>query len=165
MSTPNTNIGKVVMQGKLPVEKGKIREFARALHCMNPIYQSLESARASGFDDVPAPPTFTAVAAHYAQVANSAEGTMSPARAAAEALGLEISRTVNGEQSWEFVRVPHAGDELTGTSVITDVQHKVGRRGGESTHVTVCTSYVDQRGDPVVRETVTIIELAGLSSE
>lgn len=161
MTARSTDIGRVVLRVRVPVEAGKVREFARALHDPNPVYRDADSAHRAGFGRIPAPPTFTAVAAHYAEVEDA---TMSPARAAAVALGLDLPRTVNGEQTWEFERIPQVGDELTGESVITDVRHKEGRRGGALTFVTVTTTYVDQSGSPVVREQVTIIETSGPST-
>jgi acyl dehydratase len=159
MVASGADIGRVVMYVELPVERGKIKEFARAVHTANPIYRDPVAARAAGFSGVPAPPTFSAVAAHHAADTAAAEGTMSPARAATEALGLDVTRTVNGQQTWEFERIPVAGDVLTGTAIVTAVEHKTGRRGGTSTFVTVVTTYVDAVGAPVLRETVTVIEL------
>jgi hypothetical protein len=52
-----------------------------------------------------------------------------------------------------------AGDVLTGTAIVAAVEHKTGRRSGTSTFVTVVTTYVDAAGAPVLRETVTVIEL------
>jgi N-terminal half of MaoC dehydratase len=153
------NVGRVVMTVELPIERGKIREFARAVHTANAIYYDVDVARAMGFGDVPTPPTFTAVAAHYAGDAHGIEGTMSAARAVTEALGLDVSRTVNGQQSWEFERIPTAGDILTGTTLITGIEHKIGRRGGASTFVTALTTYRDAGGQVVLRETVTVVEL------
>jgi acyl dehydratase len=153
-----SDIGRVVMRVTFPVEGGKVREFARAVHASNPVYWDLEVAAAAGFSAVPAPPTFTAVAAHYAPAEDGR--TMSPARAAADALGLDMARTVNGEQTWDFTRIPQVGDRLSGTTVITDVQKKTGRRGGSLTLVTVVTTYLDDSAAEVVRETVTIIEKA-----
>ncbi|MEA3486688.1 MAG: MaoC family dehydratase N-terminal domain-containing protein, partial [Thermodesulfobacteriota bacterium] len=43
------------------VERGKIREFAKAIGDPNPVYLDKEAAIAEGYKDTPAPPTFLTV--------------------------------------------------------------------------------------------------------
>ena len=43
----------------LPIERGKVREFALAVGEDNPIFYDPEAARREGLPDVVAPPTFT----------------------------------------------------------------------------------------------------------
>jgi N-terminal half of MaoC dehydratase len=150
-------VGTVVLETTVPIERGKIREFARAIHDPAGVYTDPNTAQEGGFADVPAPPTFTAVAAHYSERDGQ---PMSPARAAAEVVGLDIGRTVNGEQSWTYSRLPQVGDVLTGTSVITAIDTKVNKRGNELVFVTVTTEFRDQHGEPVLTDTVTIIQTA-----
>ncbi len=54
-------VGKEFSPFAMPVERGKIREFANAIGDDNPIYSDPVYAGKSGFGDIPAPPTFTAV--------------------------------------------------------------------------------------------------------
>src|SRR3954453_7212621 len=43
------------------VEQGKILEFARAIGEDDPVYRDAEVARSHGYDDIPAPLTFSVV--------------------------------------------------------------------------------------------------------
>jgi acyl dehydratase len=87
-----------------PYEVGreKIREFADAVNDPNPAYRDPAVARALGYDDVIAPPTFAIVmtlpAGH--QVIDDPE------------LGIDYSRVVHGEQRFVHTRPVQAGDVL-----------------------------------------------------
>jgi len=48
------------------VGREKIREFARAVHAENPLHHDVEAARAAGYADVIAPPTFAIILAQAA---------------------------------------------------------------------------------------------------
>jgi acyl dehydratase len=131
----------------LPIEAGKVREFARAIKDDNPIYRDPEAARAAGFTAIPAPPTYTVVAAHFQE----GEGGVL-------ALGLDLARVLHGEQEWTYHRTPVVGDVLTGETKVASVTTKPGRRGGEMTFVRIETTFTDQSGQPVVTEASTVIE-------
>jgi acyl dehydratase len=87
-----------------PYEVGreKIREFADAVNDPNPAYRDPEAARALGYDDVIAPPTFAIVVTLPAghQVIDDPE------------LGIDYSRVVHGEQRFVHTRPVRAGDVL-----------------------------------------------------
>ena len=51
------------------VGREKIREFARAVHAENPLHHDVEAARAAGYADVIAPPTFAIILAQAADAA------------------------------------------------------------------------------------------------
>ncbi|MDO8773368.1 MAG: MaoC family dehydratase N-terminal domain-containing protein [Burkholderiaceae bacterium] len=42
----------------LPIERQRLRFFARAIGETDPVYTDVEAARAAGYADLPAPPTF-----------------------------------------------------------------------------------------------------------
>lgn len=142
-------IGKVLGTVVLPIEAGKVREFSRALRDGNPIYRDPEAARLAGFSAVPAPPTFTVVAAHFQDGENGISE-----------LNLDLSRVLHGEQEWTYHRTPLAGDVLRGETRVTSIETKPGRKGGEMTLIRLETAYSDQSGNPVVTEASTIIETA-----
>jgi acyl dehydratase len=87
-----------------PYEVGreKIREFADAVNDPNPAYRDPEAARALGYDDVIAPPTFAIVVTLPAghQVIDDPE------------IGIDYSRVVHGEQRFVHTRPVRAGDVL-----------------------------------------------------
>ncbi|KIH97790.1 hypothetical protein LP52_17195 [Streptomonospora alba] len=93
------------------VTRVKIREFAEAIGDPNPVYFDPASARAAGYGDVVAPPTFPVIM--------GMEG-MSQAVVDPE-LRLDFSRVVHGDQSFEYRRPLQAGDVVETVTRITDV--------------------------------------------
>ena len=101
-----------------PYEVGreKIREFADAIGDPNPAYRDVEAARALGYPDVIAPPTFPIVLSMRAgaQVVGDPE------------LGLDYSRVVHGEQRFVYARPVRAGDRLTVTVSVESIRSAAG---------------------------------------
>jgi acyl dehydratase len=89
--------------GVFEVGREKIKEFADAIGDPDPAYRDPEHARALGYADAIAPPTFltgvTLDACH--QVTDDPE------------LGLDWSRVVHGDQRFDFHRPACAGERLT----------------------------------------------------
>lgn len=121
--------------GPYLVGREKIREFAAAIGADDPAYHDPEQARALGYPDVVAPPTFPVVVAAAAgqQLREDSE------------LGLDYSRVVHGDQRFAYTRPVVAGDELVCTLTVAEI---IERRGHEflTTRVEVTTP----AGDPVV---------------
>ena len=98
------------------VGREKIREFARAIGDTNPAYHDPQAAKALGYADVIAPPTFAIVVS--LEAANAA--LFDPE------LGLDYSRVVHGEQTFTYTRPICAGDELIVTTVIENIRSMAG---------------------------------------
>lgn len=139
---------------RFPIEAGKIAEFAEAIKEDNPVYLDTtgETAREHGYDDVPAPPTYMMVSSFYQQ-RQDVEGRPD--------LGFDLARVLHGEQSFEYMRVPVAGDVLHGEGEVADVYQREGSQGGTMTFAKLETTYFDQDDEPVVKATSTIIETGG----
>lgn len=84
------------------VGREKIREFAAAIGDHHPAYHDVSAASVYGLRDVLAPPTFPFVLTMRA---------MNKAMFDPE-IGLDYTRVVHGEQSFEYVRPLVAGDEV-----------------------------------------------------
>ncbi|WP_217549088.1 MaoC family dehydratase N-terminal domain-containing protein [Streptomyces sp. GbtcB6] len=101
-----------------PYEVGreKIREFAEAVGDANPVYTDAEAAKALGYSDVIAPPTFVFSITFRAagQVVEDPQ------------LGLDYSRVVHGDQKFAYRRPVRAGDRLTVTSTIEAIKSLAG---------------------------------------
>lgn len=95
------------------VGREHIRRFAEAIGDLAPAYLDPEAARALGHPDVIAPPTFLTVL----NFRFAAEGPIVDPD-----LGLDYTRVVHGEQSFELHRPLRAGDVLASTSRIEDVK-------------------------------------------
>lgn len=124
------------------VGREKVREFARSVLATSPLNFDVEAARAAGFADVVAPPTFP--------IAISA-ATLDQLLSEPDA-GIDFSRVVHGDQRFTYTRPIVAGDELTATLAVTAVKSL----GGHNM-VTAETTMVDASGAHVVTATSTIV--------
>jgi hypothetical protein len=147
-------VGEVLGRVRLPVEAGKIREFASAIRDFNPVYRDPVSAAAAGFSGIPAPPTFSATVNHVPDEELQNQGGV------LEVLGLDQRRVLGGEQSWTYLRPLVAGDVLVGEQRVESIDRKQGRAGGEMVFVTIATTFKDDRDSVVLIHRNTIIETA-----
>lgn len=102
--------------GSYVVGREKIREFAAAIGEDAPVCHDVAAARAAGYSDLVAPPTFSFIITFRADLAVVADPE----------LGLDFTRVVHGEQSFAFTRPIVAGDELVVTSTIESIRTMAG---------------------------------------
>ena len=140
-----------VLTFELPIERGKVREFALAVGEDNPIFFDVDAARAQGLPDIVAPPTFTVT--QIWQISRELRE---------EQLGanLDYERVLHGEQEFEYQRLPFAGEILRATMRISKDSTKAGKRGGEMRFVTYESRFVDVQGEDVLTAYYTLIETA-----
>jgi acyl dehydratase len=98
------------------VGREKIREFASAIGDANPAYHDLAAARALGYSDLVAPPTFGFIL--QMQAMNTV--LFDPS------VGVELSRVIHGEQKFDYVRPIVAGDEIVVRPTIEEVKSRPG---------------------------------------
>ncbi|MGH3830447.1 MAG: FAS1-like dehydratase domain-containing protein [Pseudonocardiaceae bacterium] len=120
--------------GTYQVGREQIREFAEAIGDDDAVYRDPSAARACGYSDVIAPPTFAIILTFRAQRALFCDPEF----------GLDYSRVVHGKQSFTHHRPIQAGDELAATLHIDDV-----RAMGSNDMLTVRCQISDAAGDPV----------------
>jgi acyl dehydratase len=83
-------------------------------------------------------------------------------RLVATTLCLDRSRTVHGEQEYEYLEPLKSGDRLRCSARLVSDEVKTGRRGGSMRVVTtVVESMSAANGRVVCRETMTTIEKSG----
>jgi acyl dehydratase len=135
---------------RLPVEPGKVREFALAVAEDNPIHYDADEARRQGLPDIVAPPTFTVT--QMWQV---------PREERERRLGANLAydRVLHGEQEFFYRRLPVAGEVLDARMRIASDLTKRGRRGGTMRVVTYESVFTDSLGEEVVRALYTLMEL------
>jgi acyl dehydratase len=110
-------VGRVYPPGpSYQVGREKIREFATAVGDRNPAFHDVAAARALGYADLVAPPTFPIVLSMKA----SESVIFDPE------LGLDYSRVVHGEQRFAFTRPIVAGDELLVQTTIENIRTMAG---------------------------------------
>jgi acyl dehydratase len=138
--------GEILDIVEIPVERGKIREFARSTFVTDAVHTDATAAEAAGFAAVPATATHSVVTGHYRDQ-----------RAFVETLGLALDRIVVGQVSWEYGRPLLAGDRLTATRTVEIDESREGR-SGRMRIVTLRTEFVDQAGDVALVQREVLIE-------
>ena len=127
-----------------PFQVGReaIRDFAASVGARSPIHHDVEAARAAGYRDLVAPPTFAVIPGQRtdAQFVTDPEA------------GVDFSRVVHGEQRFVHHRPIVAGDELRGVLTIDSV-----RSAGGHTMVTMRSDLVDPDDQPVATSLSTIV--------
>src|SRR4030095_12355632 len=114
------------------VERGRLRVFAKATGQTDPVYTDLAAARAAGYADLPAPPTFLFCAELDANVTFSM----------LEMLGVGLERILHGEQSFDYLQPVVAGDTVTVRSHIAEIYaRKAGALQFVVTESVVCNQH------------------------
>ena len=94
------------------VERGMIRRFAEAIGDPNPIYTDESAAKAAGYSQLVAPPTFAAALATNERFRSG--------------LDLGTRSFLLSDQQFEYGRPILAGDRITVTTKVADVQERAG---------------------------------------
>ncbi len=112
-------VGKEYPPYVVTVERGKIKEFARALGDLNPFYLDDDIGRASQWGDVIAPPTF----------AVTFRDEKADSGALLRDLGVDISRLLHGEQEFELFGQLQPGETYLCRTKVVDIYEKKGKTG------------------------------------
>ena len=124
------------------VGREKVREFARAVFADDPQHIDPAAARALGYADVVAPPTFAMVVQ---------DQTLQQLLAEPDS-GIVLSRVLHAEQRFRYSRPIVAGDELTAKLSVTGI-----RAIGGNAMVTSEAEITDAAGDHVVTATSVLL--------
>ncbi len=118
------------------VERGALRFFARATGERRAEYADVEAARAIGYPDLPVPPTYFF----------SLELQGPAPFGFLDALGVDLTRILHGEQAFDYRRVACAGERLTLAPRIVEVTSK---KGGAMELLSKQTAVTDEAGETV----------------
>lgn len=124
------------------VGREHVRQFARAVFATNPIHTDLEAARAAGYADLVAPPTFTAVLQDRGLQLLLADPMVT----------FELKNIVHGDQKYEYARPVLAGDQLTTELEVTKVVAR-----GRVNMIQATTVIRDINGETVVTSLATLV--------
>jgi len=124
------------------VGREKVREFARAVFADDPQHLDPAAARALGYADVVAPPTFAMVVQ---------DQTLQQLLAQPDS-GIVLQNVLHAEQRFRYTRPIVAGDELIGILSVTGV-----RAIGGNAMVTSEAEIRDAAGDHVVTATSVLV--------
>lgn len=126
---------------EFPLDRSKVREFARATKTRNPAHDG---------PDAVIPPTFLT----HARLAWE-PGTLNPIAQ----LGFDLRRVLHGEETYEFHGPPpRAGQTLTVSTRLGDRWEKAGKRGGTMRFAQIVNEFRDASGDLVATQTTTVLE-------
>ena len=126
--------GKEYDQVSFAVERDLVTQFAKAIGEDDPVFLDAQAAKAAGFPDQIAPPTFPTTL----QIRTSGAAVLDPE------LGLDYTRVVHGEQQFEIRRPLVVGDQLTATPRIADIYSK-----GPNEFLVIEAEIVDDKGETV----------------
>ena len=118
------------------VEKGRIRFFAQVIGATDPIYFDTTAAKAAGYRDVVAPPTFIF----------GAESDSGVLMTLLDTLKIDLREVLHGEQRFDYHSPVCAGDTLRFQTRVTDIYDK---KGGALEFVLRTTRVSNQRGEHV----------------
>jgi hypothetical protein len=130
---------------ELVIERGKVREFARAVGSSHPSYVRSE--------EPPIPPTFLTTMFFWEREVSGANPW--------DKVKLDQERGMHAEQEYVFYGPPpRAGTRLTCQSRIEDVYEKEGRRGGKLGFAVMVTEFRDESERLVAVARMTGVETA-----
>lgn len=136
-------IGHELAVSVLPIERSRLRYFAKAIGETNPVYTDVAAARDAGYADLPAPPTFLF----------AAELDSAATDALLADLQIPLAKLLHGEQSFSYGVPACAGDTVTVRSKVTDIYAK---KNGALEFV-VKTSRANNQRDEQVAELRTVL--------
>ncbi|KRC01122.1 acyl dehydratase [Hydrogenophaga sp. Root209] len=129
-------IGYQLKPSVLTVDRTRLQFFAKAIGEKDPVYLDPAAAKAAGYADVPAPPTFL-FAAELDSGANDQLLTD---------LDIPLAKLLHGEQSFRYLKPVCAGDTVTVQSTITDIYDK---KGGKLEFAVKGSKVTNQRSELV----------------
>ncbi|MBI1626153.1 MaoC family dehydratase N-terminal domain-containing protein [Comamonas suwonensis] len=107
-------IGFKLPVSELNIDRSRLRFFAKTIGETSSIYTDVEAARAAGYADLPAPPTFL----FAAELDSGASDLL------LQKLEVPIAKILHGEQSFCYHESACAGDTITVRSIVDDIYDK-----------------------------------------
>lgn len=131
---------------EVAIERGKIREFARAIKACLSEYMDARNP--------PVPPTFLVTAGRFWGYTFDDPGNTALAQ-----IDVDRSLLLHAEEEYEFFGpLPRAGSTLTARTRVTDVYEKEGRRGGKLIFIVSETEFRDEQGANVAVSRTTVVK-------
>jgi acyl dehydratase len=127
--------GKEYQEVEFTVDRDKVNQFAQAIGEDDPIYNDADAAKAAGYPEQVAPPTF----ATALQMQTSGQVVLDPE------MGLDYTRVVHGEQEFDYRRPLFVGDKLKATPRVGDIYAK-----GPNEFLVIESEIKDEKGETVI---------------
>ena len=126
-----------------------VRAFARGVGYTDKVYYDVDAAKAAGYDSLPAPPTYLGTPVF---IPGRSDETFSGPRGAGPGLKTGLPNLLDGGTETSYERVLQAGDVLTTTSKLVDLQTRESKALGTMLIITNEATYKDQSGAVVARQ-------------
>ena len=124
----------------MPIERGKIREYATATAAARPAY--LDDPKA------PVPPTFLATVVFWTPIGETLRSPEVLRACAAAGVAADLGRLLSLEQEYVYQGPPpHAGETLQTAERLSDITVKRTRDGRAMVVIRFTVSFRDERGD------------------
>lgn len=135
--------GKKILDFEMPVERGKIKEFASAVLDRSSIYGDTGYAVSKGFPNVPMPPTFPVTNGFHVDSENF---VMELTRK----IGMDVATSVHGEAEFIYERTVCAGETLRGEIHVGEIYEKENSKGKVMTFVEMKNLFFDEHDQLVI---------------
>lgn len=136
------------------VERSQIRFFAKALAETNPVHFDVEAAKAAGYPDLPAPPSFFMPIEAMADEERARLGQPSLIRL----LRCDFGRLLHGDETYSYSGLVFAGDTLDFDTRIVDFYEK---KGGLMEFVTIESKVSHAQRGALITATRTLLHRLG----
>lgn len=135
-------VGRKLDSYKFTVERGKVKEFCKAIGETNPIYLDPAEAKKAGFEDTPIPPTFqtTFMFWGYPKIWDDMKD-----------MGIDISRLLHMKEEYRYLKPVYPGTTVSAAGEVVDV------KTGKMDMVTFKTTYTDEKGQPCIEAEMAIV--------
>ena len=143
-----TKIGHSFPPFPVAIERTKLRELALAIGDPNPIYQDQQAAQTEGYVDTPLLPTTATIFLFWENrhfIEQLAE------------LGLDVTRLIHREESYEYLAPLHPGETLSGVMTVLDGSTRTGRDSSSIDLVTLRICYTNREGQDVLVATTRLV--------
>jgi acyl dehydratase len=131
------------------VEEGAIQRYAQAVGDPNPLYNDPDFASKTRYGRLLAPPGFTGWPVKAGRPTDKLFQSLVKAGAP--------PRLLDGGVEFEFIKPVGAGDVLTATNKIATITERETRLG-KTMFTTVETTFMNQKGDVVLKSRATLIQ-------
>ena len=124
-----------------------IRGFARGVGYTDPVYFDVEAAKAAGYANLPAPPTYMGIPIFIPGKSDSTYGQ--PTQSGGGRLSHGLPNVLDGGTTISYVRIPVAGDTLMFTTQVSDLEVKESKSLGRMLVISSTQIYRDREGSTV----------------
>jgi len=135
-------LGRKLDAYKFTVERGKVKEFCKAIGETNPIYLDQAEAKKAGFDDTPIPPTFQTTFQFwgYPKIWDDMR-----------AMGLDTARLLHMKEEYTYLKPIYPGTTISAQGEVADV------KTGKMDMVTFKTTYFNEKNEACIEAEMAIV--------